>query len=61
MDASYEFGGSQPPSDVYCRTSLVHKPLRSKFCQHSGFVVARMDHYCVWLNNAVGYGNHRCV
>lgn len=18
-----------------------------------------MDHYCVWLNNSVGFGNHR--
>jgi DHHC palmitoyltransferase len=25
----------------------------------TGFVVARMDHYCVWLNNAIGYRNHR--
>jgi len=24
-----------------------------------GFVVARFDHYCIWLNNSIGFGNHR--
>ncbi len=24
-----------------------------------GFVVARMDHYCIWLNMTVGHKNHR--
>ena len=33
--------------------------LRSKYCAQTGFVIARMDHYCVWLNNSVGFGNHR--
>lgn len=52
-------GGAIPDSDTFCRTTLVRKPIRSKYCTGSGFVVARMDHYCVWLNNSVGYGNHR--
>lgn len=47
-----------PPSTLYCRTSLVKKPLRSKYCAHSGFVIARMDHFCVWLNCSIGYTNH---
>ena len=32
---------------------------RAKYCTRTGCVVARMDHYCVWLNATVGYGNHR--
>jgi palmitoyltransferase len=49
----------QPPIRYCCPTTLVVKPIRSKYCANSGFVVARMDHYCVWLNNTIGYKNHR--
>lgn len=49
---------SAPPSQMYCRTSLVRKPLRSKYCAQSGFVIARMDHFCVWLNSSIGFYNH---
>ena len=48
-----------PPAHKYCRTTLVRKPLRSKFCTQTGMVIARMDHFCMWLNNSVGYVNHR--
>lgn len=43
----------------YCKTTLVYKPLRSKYCVQMGFVVARFDHYCFWLHTTVGYENHR--
>jgi hypothetical protein len=48
-----------PPSNGYCRTTLVKKPLRSKYCTKTCAVVARMDHYCGWLNVTVGFKNHR--
>ena len=48
-----------PPASAYCRTTMVKKPLRSKYCAKTGAVVARMDHYCIWLNATIGYGNHR--
>lgn len=48
-----------PDSDLYCRTTLVRKPIRSKYCTQSTYVVARMDHWCVWLNTTIGYKNHR--
>lgn len=32
--------------------------LRSKYCAHLGFVIARFDHYCIWLNNSIGFRNH---
>jgi hypothetical protein len=49
----------EPPADFYCRTTLIQKPMRSKYCVKTGAVVARMDHYCIWLNITVGFGNHR--
>lgn len=51
--------GGTPAPEKYCRTTLVKKPLRSKYCSQTGTVIARMDHFCVWLNNSVGHGNHR--
>lgn len=35
------------------------RPLRSKFDAETEHVVARFDHYCPWLNNAIGAGNYR--
>ena len=59
LEKSIEVGGSEPNNSIYCRTSFVKKPVRSKFCSSSGYVVSRFDHYCVWLNTAIGFGNHR--
>jgi hypothetical protein len=58
MDLSIVAQGP-PSSREHCLTTMVKKPVRSKYCRSSGFVVARMDHYCMWLNNSIGYGNHR--
>lgn len=43
----------------YCKTTLVIKPLRSKYCTYTGAVIARMDHFCVFLNTCIGFKNHR--
>jgi hypothetical protein len=58
MQASLAAGGA-PPAQLFCRSLLVRKPVRSKYCTNTGLVIARMDHYCIWLNVSVGYGNHR--
>ncbi|KAL6079398.1 Palmitoyltransferase zdhhc13 [Balamuthia mandrillaris] len=47
------------PPPVLCSTCLLPRPLRSKHCKGVDRCVARMDHWCVWLNNAVGLNNHR--
>jgi hypothetical protein len=47
------------PHRKYCKTTLVIKPLRSKFCRKTGAVVARMDHFCVFLNSCIGFNNHQ--
>ena len=48
-----------PHPQSICRTTLVRKPFRSKYCSHIGCVVAKMDHYCIWLNTTIGAKNHR--
>lgn len=52
-------GNDSNTSRQYCKTTLVKKPYRSKFCSKLGVVVARMDHHCFWLNTTIGAGNHR--
>ena len=42
-----------------CRTTGLFRPPRSKFCKFMGANVARFDHFCPWLNNAVGQENYR--
>ncbi|CAE7939848.1 unnamed protein product, partial [Symbiodinium necroappetens] len=35
------------------------RPERAHFCSVLDRNVLRMDHYCVWLANCVGYRNHK--
>jgi hypothetical protein len=51
--------GQEPDPRKWCKTTLVKKPLRAKFDAPTGLLVARHDHYCIWLDTAVGFGNHR--
>eukprot|EP00931_Biecheleriopsis_adriatica_P059835 TRINITY_DN35868_c0_g1_i1.p1 TRINITY_DN35868_c0_g1~~TRINITY_DN35868_c0_g1_i1.p1 ORF type:complete len:491 (-),score=87.60 TRINITY_DN35868_c0_g1_i1:101-1573(-) len=43
----------------WCRKSNAYKPDRSHFSRGVDRVVLRMDHHCPWLNNTVGWGNHK--
>jgi len=43
----------------WCRKSEAYKPDRSHYCSATERCVLRMDHYCPWLNNTVGYANHK--
>ena len=58
LNESIKCGGA-PPQHLYCPTTLMKKPTRAKYCTSTGLLIARMDHHCVWLNNSVGFGNHR--
>jgi hypothetical protein len=44
-----------------CRKSKpnVYKPDRAHFCKMLGRCVLKMDHFCPWLNNCIGFGNHK--
>ncbi|KAJ8606923.1 hypothetical protein CTAYLR_008635 [Chrysophaeum taylorii] len=42
-----------------CPTTGVRKLARSKFCRTTGLTVARFDHFCPWINQAVGEENYR--
>lgn len=48
-----------PDIDRLCTTTWVLKGLRTKYCKEMDACVEEFDHYCVWLNNTIGKGNHR--
>jgi len=58
MAQSFAVGGC-PSTSLFCPTTLVRKPVRSKYCTRTGCVVARFDHQCLWLNTTIGHNNHR--
>lgn len=43
----------------WCKKCGAHKPDRAHHCSALGRCVLRMDHYCMWIGNAVGFGNHK--
>jgi len=48
-----------PDVSRLCTTSWVLKDLRTKFCAQTGACIEEFDHYCIWLNTAIGKRNHR--
>eukprot|EP00929_Paragymnodinium_shiwhaense_P109449 TRINITY_DN75875_c0_g1_i1.p1 TRINITY_DN75875_c0_g1~~TRINITY_DN75875_c0_g1_i1.p1 ORF type:complete len:629 (-),score=121.62 TRINITY_DN75875_c0_g1_i1:105-1991(-) len=50
---------AEPSISRLCTTSWVLKDMRTKYCAQTGACVRDFDHYCVWLNCAIGRGNHR--
>jgi palmitoyltransferase len=43
----------------YCRQCKDAKPPRAHHCHICDKCVSRMDHHCPWVNNCVGFKNHR--
>jgi len=41
-----------------CSNDRIRRPLRSKHCRNLDRCVARFDHYCPWISNAIGVNNH---
>ncbi|XP_055879545.1 palmitoyltransferase ZDHHC16-like isoform X2 [Biomphalaria glabrata] len=42
-----------------CRKCVAPKPPRTHHCTICASCVLKMDHHCPWLNNCVGFYNHR--
>ena len=42
-----------------CPTCSLVKPARSKHCSVCSACIHRFDHHCIWINQCVGWGNHR--
>lgn len=49
----------QPGKATFCRKCQVPRPERSHHCNICKLCVLRMDHHCPWINNCVGYHNHK--
>jgi len=43
----------------FCNKEQKYKPDRSHYCKPLQKNVLRMDHYCPWLSNCVGFYNHK--
>lgn len=43
----------------FCRTCNIVKPMRSHHCSICKRCVLKMDHHCPWVNNCVGWKNHK--
>mmetsp|Transcript_5156 Transcript_5156/g.12377 ORF Transcript_5156/g.12377 Transcript_5156/m.12377 type:complete len:549 (-) Transcript_5156:68-1714(-) len=43
----------------FCNKEKKFKPDRAHFCSAINRNVLRMDHFCPWLSNCVGYKNHK--
>jgi len=48
-----------PDINRLCTTTWNLKGLRTKYCAQTGACVEEFDHWCVWLNSAIGKNNHR--
>jgi len=49
----------QPGRATLCRKCASPRPERAHHCHVCGVCVLRMDHHCPWLNNCVGFKNHK--
>jgi palmitoyltransferase len=43
----------------FCSKCLTYKPDRTHHCSTLGRCVLKMDHYCPWTNNTIGFYNHK--
>jgi len=49
----------QPGLATYCTKCEIPRPERAKHCKICDTCVLRMDHHCPWINNCVGFNNHK--
>lgn len=49
----------QPGRATYCKKCELPRPERAHHCLLCEVCILRMDHHCPWINNCVGYRNHK--
>jgi len=49
----------QPGKATFCKKCDIPRPERAHHCVICGVCVLRMDHHCPWINNCVGFKNHK--
>jgi len=49
----------QPGKATYCKKCDLPRPERAHHCLLCEVCVLRMDHHCPWINNCVGFRNHK--
>jgi palmitoyltransferase len=49
----------QPGKATMCRHCTRARPERSHHCALCGVCILRLDHHCPWINNCVGFNNHK--
>jgi len=49
----------QPSKATMCKQCSRPRPERSHHCALCGVCIMRLDHHCPWINNCVGFGNHK--
>merc|ERR1712032_129220 len=49
----------QPGKATFCRKCDIPRPERAHHCVICEVCILRMDHYCPWINNCVGFRNHK--
>ncbi|AFZ79333.1 zinc finger protein DHHC domain containing protein [Theileria equi strain WA] len=42
-----------------CKWCSKYKPDRTHHCRVCGICVLKMDHHCPWVNNCIGWNNHK--
>lgn len=51
--------GWQPAQATMCSKCQEVRPERAHHCSATGVCVQRMDHYCPWTANCIGFQNHK--